>query len=182
MKMTRTIRSEGRVFGKTMAAFFLLCASGAQASADHQRLVEPKAKSYLYWTNSNDGSIGRALASGKGAKENFITLSAAGGAGMTVDTNYIYWSGANGGSATTIARANLDGTGINPTFITGARNPCGVAVKSAYIYWAGDVGSSIGRANINGSGVNQNFIATGTGVCGVAVTKNHIYWANYETA
>ena len=176
MEMTKPTgrAAERHGFGKTMIALALLCAAAAAPSA--------LAKPYLYWTNSLDGSLGRAPISGKHAIENFITLGASGGAGLTVNSNYIYWSGANGGSATNIARANLDGTGVNPSFITGAHNPCGVAVNSNYIYWAGDVGTTIGRANLDGTGVNQDFITTGTGVCGVAVTKKYIYWANYQTA
>jgi hypothetical protein len=187
MKKTICRACERRAFSKTVMAFLLLGASvasaGARTTADPQKRGEysPKAKAYIYWTNSVDGSLGRASISGKGANENFITLGPSGGAGLTVDTNYIYWTGANGGQATTIARAALNGTDVDSTFITGAQNPCGVAVNSKYIYWAGDVGSSIGRANLDGSGVNQDFITTGTGVCGVAVTKHYIYWANYET-
>jgi hypothetical protein len=39
-----------------------------------------------------------------------------GGAGLTVNGNYIYWTGANGGASTTIARATLDGTDVNTDF------------------------------------------------------------------
>ena len=63
---------------------------------------------------------------------------------MAVTSNYIYWTTANQGTATNIARANLDGTGVNTSFITGARNPCGVAVNASYIYWVGDVGGDLG--------------------------------------
>lgn len=44
---------------------------------------------------------------------------------MAVDGEHLYW--ANGGDGT-IARANLDGTGADQTFISGATGPCGVAV------------------------------------------------------
>src|SRR3954454_18366602 len=42
---------------------------------------------------------------------------------------YIYW-----GSGSTISRANLDGTGVNRNFVTGADNACGVAVDAKHIY------------------------------------------------
>ena len=77
-------------------------------------------------------------------------------------------------------RANLNGTGVDKRFITGARNPCGVAVNNSYIYWGGDVGDTIGRAKLNSSSVNRTFITTGTGVCGVAVNSSYIYWAHYQ--
>jgi hypothetical protein len=183
-KMTKT-----KIFAIAVTAIFLLGAwtasSVAQGALDRHTLAEQsaaaKAKGYVYWTNSLDGSVGRATIAGRRASESFITLDAAGGGGLTVDNTYIYWTSANGGTATTIARAKLDGSNVDQTFITGAQNPCGVAVDSAHIYWAGDVGSSIGRANLDGSGVNQNFIATGGGVCGVAATGSYIYRANYQT-
>jgi hypothetical protein len=189
IEMTKTIcrAAEKRIFGKTMVAFFLLCtwadSSLAQTTVDQRELAAraPAAKAYIYWTNSGNGSVGRATINGKQATETFITLNTLGGAGLTMDKNYIYWTSANGGSATTIARADLNGTNVDQTFIIGAQNPCGIAVNSSNIFWAGDVGSSIGRANLDGTGVNQSFITTGTGVCGVAITGSHIYWANYLT-
>ena len=36
----------------------------------------------------------------------------------------------------TIGRANLDGTGVNQSFITGASSPHGVAVDGGHVYWA----------------------------------------------
>ena len=36
----------------------------------------------------------------------------------------------------TIGRANLDGTGADQSFITGASTPLGVAVDGAHVYWA----------------------------------------------
>jgi len=41
----------------------------------------------------------------------------------------IFW--ANGDS---IARANLDGTGVDQSFITGALNPGGIAVDADHLY------------------------------------------------
>ena len=187
--MTNTLCSAAKkqIFGNTIKALLLLCvwtaSSAAQTATDRQKsVVQPlSAKGYVYWTNNNDGTVGRATVQGTGVNEKFIALQNPGGAGMTLDKKYIYWTAANGGSATTIARANLNGSHINSDFVSGAQNPCGVAVDKNYIYWAGDLGTSIGRAKLNGNGANQDFITTGTGVCGVAVTKQYIYWANYET-
>jgi hypothetical protein len=79
-----------------------------------------------------------------------------------------------------IGRANLDGTGVNKRFITGATPGCGITVAGGYIYWtnAGFVKSryAIGRANLDGTGVNQRFIRTADYPCGVAVYQGHIYW------
>jgi hypothetical protein len=140
-------------------------------------------RQYIYWTNNRNGTVGRANLNGTGVNQTFIpstTGGAVGGAGMTVNKVYIYWTSANGGTATTILRARLDGTGLNPNFITGAHNPCGVTVSSRHIYWGGDIGTTIGRANLDGTVVRQKFITTGTGVCGVVASRTNIYWANYQ--
>ena len=63
-----------------------------------------------------------------------------------------------------IGRANLDGTGENPTFIVlGSRlgNPTGVAVDSSHIFWTDPENDKIGRSNLDGTGVNPSFITSG---------------------
>ena len=52
--------------------------------------------------------------------------------GVAVDAAHVYWANL---STDAIGRANLDGTGVNQSFITGA-NPVGVAVDAAHVYWA----------------------------------------------
>ena len=71
----------------------------------------------------------------------------------------------------TIGRANLDGTGVNQSFITGVSNAVGIAVDGTYVYWTQTAGgtSTIGRANLDGTGVNQNFITVAGGPYGLAV-------------
>jgi virginiamycin B lyase len=142
----------------------------------------PATQGYVYWTNNNNGTIGRATITGTDANEKFIkTGYKNGNASLTVNADYIYWTTANGGTATYIGRADLDGKDVNPKFInTAGDNVCGVAVNSTYIYWVGDVGTYIGRANLDGTDVNPEFIEVGTRVCGLAVTKSDIYWANYD--
>ncbi len=89
---------------------------------------------------------------------------------------YIYWSNT---TLNTIGRANIDGTGINQSFVSGLTNPRGIAVSPTHIYWAKD--SSIGRANLDGTGVDESFI-TGTGsATAVAVSGTHIYWSRENT-
>jgi hypothetical protein len=98
----------------------------------------------------------------------------------------VYWANFNNASGTTLGTANEDGTGVMPSFITGADGPCGVAADRFHVYW-GNYGvftfksPSIGRANLDGSGVEQTFISTGGPVvCGVAVNSQYIYWANTD--
>ena len=81
----------------------------------------------------------------------------------------------------TIGRANLDGTGVNQSFISGGSAPCGLAVDTAHIYWANLIEGTIGRANLDGTAVNQNFITPAIVPCGVAVDGAHLYWANAGT-
>jgi hypothetical protein len=102
------------------------------------------------------------------------------GCGVAVDHNYIYWP--TGG---TVARAKLDGTGVDTEFIvTGLGTNC-VAVDRGHIYWGttGDAtsGGVIGRANLDGSGVQRAFVPDAKAPCGLAVDGTHIYWGNSST-
>jgi hypothetical protein len=88
----------------------------------------------------------------------------------------VYW--ANNGNGT-IGRANLNGTGADPSFITGIPSSYGVAVNDRHIFWSSGAGW-IGRANLDGTGVNPNFIPTtpGGGDAELALDESHIYWSN----
>ena len=80
---------------------------------------------------------------------------------------YVYWTNS---SSNSIGRANLDGSGVNESFITGAFNPAGVAVNGAYVYWANEfTDTRIGRASLNGSSPDQSFITGASGPVGLAV-------------
>jgi len=91
---------------------------------------------------------------------------------------YVYWANQD---TNTIGRANLDGSGANQSFITGASSPLGVAVDAAHVYWTNRRTNMIGRANLDGSGANQRFITGANGPEGVAVDAAHVYWANTGT-
>jgi hypothetical protein len=99
--------------------------------------------------------------------------------------NFVYWT--RGAPDPGIARAKLNGTGVNAQFIAGLDSPHGVATDSRFIYWTqGDATTgSIGRANLNGSDPNPNFIPHSAGVSnpsGIALTPTAIYWQNDGTA
>ena len=127
---------------------------------------------YIYWSNVAS-QIGRANIDGTDIDENFmINTGAQSGSilsplpvGLTVDDDYIYWSNM---SSNAIGRAELDGTGGEYTFISGADFPGGVAVDGEYIYWANNDGT-IGRANLDGTDVNQSFITGADGPAGLVV-------------
>ena len=92
---------------------------------------------------------------------------------MAVDGAHVYWTSADTGA---IGRANLDGTGVNRSFISGASQPVGVAIDGAYVYWANFDTDTIGRADLDGTGVNQGFISGASDPRGVAVDGAHVYW------
>ena len=87
----------------------------------------------------------------------------------------IYWTAS---AANAIGAANLDGTGVNTTFITGASSPGAIAVDGQHIYWINRGNHTIGRANLDGTGVNESFITPAhVGlVGGIAVNSKFIYW------
>src|SRR5690349_5928730 len=84
---------------------------------------------------------------------------------------YVYWGDYSGG---TIGRANLDGTGVEDSFIQTGGEPRAVAVDGSHIYWANYAGGTIGRANLDGSGVEPNFITGIAKPAGVATTSSYI--------
>jgi virginiamycin B lyase len=140
------------------------------------------AGAFMYWSNVNAGTIGRANIDGTGVNQSFITGIDA-PSGITSDGTYLYWT--TGGLNDTygtggVARAALDGvTGRNNTFITGASKPLAVSVDANYVYWANFNGSTIGRATIAGAGANQSFIAAGSYPYGLEVRGPYIYWSNF---
>jgi hypothetical protein len=91
---------------------------------------------------------------------------------------FVYWNSAKGA----IGRASLNGTGVDRSFINGAKGKFDVEVNAAHIYWTTDVG--IGRARLDGTHVNKRFI-TGADFPntpnGVAVNATHVYWASYAS-
>jgi hypothetical protein len=142
-------------------------------------------RNYVYWMDraGSAGGVGRARRDGTGVDNSFITLvSWPPGASylpqcVAVDGAHVYWtaflSQVPGGPGV-IGRANLDGTGVQESFISGIGNVgCGLAVDDGHIYWVSTDGW-IGRANLDGTGVNRDFIY-GAG-CGVEVDGGHIYW------
>ncbi|HZV25230.1 MAG TPA: DUF5050 domain-containing protein [Acidothermaceae bacterium] len=79
-----------------------------------------------------------------------------------------------------IGGADLNGTGVDNTFITGASGLQEMTAVNGYLYWANGTAKTIGRASLNGTGVNQSFISTGgaNGPVGVAVNGQYVYWTD----
>ena len=93
---------------------------------------------YIYWTEiagggmgfPSSGTIARAKVDGSNIENNLISLGTFYllPTALAVDDTHIYWAN-NEGHA--IGRANLDGAGVQRTFIMAGRPPLGVAVDAA---------------------------------------------------
>jgi len=106
-----------------------------------------------------------------------LIASAALAASASAD-NYIYW----GQSPGTLGRANLDGTGVNPTYANVGSGVffMGLAYNNANFFWgtAPTPTSSVRRAGIDGSAVTTLFsVASGTDFPpgGIAINSQYIY-------
>jgi hypothetical protein len=156
--------------------------------------LAPRAGADIYWANESyllddeiTPGIGRAHLDGSQVNPSFITGAGLPSGGIAVDGGHVYWTNwaewtgfgptAPPPMQSTIARANLDGTGVEPSFIASGYSGA-VAVSASHVYWTGSP-NSIGRANLDGSDVDPSFIAdAGTNPGGVAVDAGHVYWTN----
>ena len=170
---------------RVVAVVVAIAAVGSWGSAAQGGVTQPPGSAFVYWTNTQSGTIGRGTIDGNPANVNQSFIAGASTpAGVTVDGQHIYWTNRSAG---TIGRANLDGSDVEQSFITGAQHPVGIAVYDQHIYWANsDTGadnpdSTIGRANLDGSDVQQSFISAGQlGLMGLAVDDRHIYWTDHQ--
>ena len=88
------------------------------------------------------------------------------GGGLAVSAGHIYWAidFPISSDDPVIARANLDGSGADESFINlryGSYAGWGLAVNDSHIYWADYNGNTIGRARLDGSDVDPNHIIVG---------------------
>lgn len=108
---------------------------------------------HIYWSG-NGGKIGRAdVESGGGIEESFVT-GVGEAAALVVDGGHIYWT--NTGSQA-IGRADLDGSGVTPTFIPAGSFSYGIATDNARPLPGRIAGSAFlvrvtGRDEKNGTG------------------------------
>ena len=87
-----------------------------------------------------------------------------------VDSTHLYYTA---GENTRILRANLDGSGVDQNFITGA-NDASLALDSRYLFWTEQLPPEVGRSGLDGTGVTHTLVSgTGTNyLYGVAVDSN----------
>jgi len=88
---------------------------------------------------------------------------------------YLYWAT---DTDSTIARANLDGSGVDLNFITDQARPWGVVVDDTYIYWTNERGNTIGRARLDGSDVEPDFITGAFQPRSITRDDTYLYWNN----
>ena len=173
MALTQPPRKRTRVWPTTVVGMLALLT----ALLALPLTLAPRAEGYVYWTNHDTDTIGRANLDGTNADQSFITRTGA-PVGIAVDAEHVYWANDGG----TIGRAELDGTRADQGFISpGAGTPQGVAVDANHVYWADFSTDTIGRANLDGTNVDQSFISGASDPVGVAVDATHIYWANFFT-
>jgi hypothetical protein len=143
--------------------------------------VVPAAHAYVYWSDNGQGidgdgtTLGRANLDGNGVKGSLVN-SAYGPGGIVSDGAHVYWA-QSGPGGYSIGRANPDGSGANPTFISGPSiKAFALAVTSSYIYWT-DGTQYIGRANLDGTGANAHFInfTSSHAPFGIAVSGGTLY-------
>jgi hypothetical protein len=145
-------------------------------------MTEAIALKRLIWANvtallalaapaSADVSIGRADTDGTELNRSFIDVAGTGAPGdVAVSDNHIYWV-----SGTAIGRANLNGLGVDPAFITGLSSPAGLTANDQYLYWGG---ASIGRASLDGTAIEPNFMTPSGGASDVAASGQYLYWTS----
>src|SRR4051794_36233939 len=122
---------------------------------------------YIYWAEAGSGAIGRAFLNGSSVNPDWLPV---GGqpAGLAVDGRHIYWTNVGDAGQSTIGRADIDGSSVDDSFITGATfdtgEPQGVAVDKTrtHIYWGNGTAATVGRANLDQNGdvsqIDQSFV------------------------
>ena len=139
------------------------------------------AGEYLYWTHQYRGKegveskgISRAKLNGSEVITNFIAATEQ-VRGLAIEGEHIYWR-----QGIHIARANIDGTEVERTFLNvGYDQVGGLATNGRHIYWASSLSGYIGRANLNGTEQNNAWIRPpeGASIVGfVAADEQHVYW------
>jgi hypothetical protein len=101
---------------------------------------------FLYWTETYDGSLSRIRLDGTGTRE---VLMGGGGevqfciGSLAVDALYVYWADACHGA---IGRTPLAGTGprTSETLVSGLGDPVYLVIDDSWVYWTDQTEGSVG--------------------------------------
>lgn len=150
---------------------------GFIAGLNHPHGVATDSR-FIYWTqgDATNGSIGRANLNGSTPNQLFIPHEAGVGdpSGIAVTPSSVYWQH----DGNRIGRANIDGTGVDPDFITTSSTACGLTADSSFLYFLGSGGTQIGRAALDGSSVTPDFASIPEAFCGLSADYNYLYWGS----
>ncbi len=142
---------------------------------------------HIFWTaiSAPPVGIGRANLDGSGVDQGFTPvlwddhegISSGAHFGIAVAGGHIYWANLGRG---TIGRSDLDGSNVNPEFITTPSDsgPSDIAVGGGYVFWANRIANTIGRANLDGSDPNPAFIVGARRPHAIVIARGHVYWGN----
>jgi virginiamycin B lyase len=139
---------------------------------------EPNAvvanEDYVYWSDLDTGSIGRADRDGGNIQQQFISEPIQPWH-VTVTDTHIYWSDWR---TEAIGRAALDGTDVDLAFVADVGEAVGLTANDTYLYWGNAEGNgSIGRVGLDGSDSDPDFISSDVGiVTDVAVNSTDLFW------
>jgi hypothetical protein len=139
---------------------------------------------FLYW--SAPGGIVRRRLDGEGFYPWAVVPTLYAPCGVALDQSHIYWVKPEvytplGPTVGSLGRANLDGTGVDDSFVTDVKEPCDLALSGGYVYWMEEDG--IGRARLDGSNPERSFIpfSNWASDCGLAASDTYLYWVEGET-
>jgi hypothetical protein len=130
---------------------------------------------YIYFSDRNN--ILRAKLDGTGVS---TLVSGVDAFSLAVDQQHVYWANFN---ADTIGEADLDGTNVDNSFVTGGNRLMGVASDGTDVFFTneGDAasGGAIGQTDAAGIRHVDQSLITGTGQPdGIAIQGKRIYWVN----
>jgi hypothetical protein len=169
---------------------------GFLPASAHEIAID-EAEGYVYWTDPENDRIGRAKLDGSSAAEKSYITNLDEPQGIAVidqgASKYIFWTergalnseGIAQAGLGSIGKANLDGSGVNQSCVTGITNPRSIAADAGFIYWTmpeispGGLGKT-GRADLSCAGVNTDFVSAITTSGDIAVDAAHIYFSSYN--
>jgi hypothetical protein len=140
---------------------------------------------HFYWIAEPQGNgslvIGRAMRNGTDVETNLIATNSLEAASLQLANGYIYWGGDGN-----IGRARVNGSDVNPGFISGLfeGSPTSLLAHDGYIYWTGE--RTIGRVGMDGTHYKPKFLTVSGGlgqaqqsIYGLATDGRYLYWGSY---